>query len=119
MSAVPKEQVTFAFQTTSEAENMDWLASDQRREITEHCACKEWAVGQRQGQALLLEDFFSPLCLDFQNHFLVKIRATLFLSYKAFKIFESFFYFIAFLVNDMNCLQTLHFTPPHYCCKLI
>lgn len=34
MSANPKEKVTFAFQTASEAESMDWLSSDQRERDT-------------------------------------------------------------------------------------
>lgn len=58
------------------------------REIPDQLCLQRVGWGMNTGSNVTLGEFVFPtFCLDFQNHFLLKICATLFLSYKAFKTF--------------------------------
>lgn len=82
MSAAPKEQVSFAFQTASEAESMDWLAKDQRERDTRSAVpAKSGLWDEHRVKHYPWWISFFHFLFGFSEPFLVlKICATLLLS---------------------------------------
>lgn len=93
---------------------MDWLASDQReRESTSAVPAKSGVGDEHRVKHYPWWISFPPFLFGFSEPFPPKNLCNLASQLKGFLIFLKVFYFIAFLMSDMNCQQILHFTPPH------
>lgn len=81
VSAIAKELVTFAFQEHQKLRVWTGLEVIRGREIPDQLCLPRVGCGMNTGSNITLARFLFPtFCLDFLNHFLLKVCATLFLS---------------------------------------